>query len=109
MTRFTLRDLAGGLVAATLLAACGGGGSKSISNAGASNVRYAQTMTVTFSGQGLDTNVLVSGLAHPGGPPRAAGVGLAGWCTQPGSLRLHARRTGADPCGDVAAHRLHGA
>lgn len=47
------------LGAAAALVACGGGGTKSVSTATATNVRYAQTMTVSFSGQGLDAGVQV--------------------------------------------------
>lgn len=40
--------------AAMLIAGCGGGGSSSIANVTAANARYAQTMIITFNGQGLD-------------------------------------------------------
>jgi peptidyl-prolyl cis-trans isomerase A (cyclophilin A) len=46
-------------MAAVVLAACGGGGSRSVSTASANGVRYADTMTVTFNGVGLNEGVVV--------------------------------------------------
>jgi len=47
-------------LAALLVAGCGGGGgSTSVSSGGATNPRYAQTMTIVFNGTGLDQAVAV--------------------------------------------------
>lgn len=61
---------------ALLLAACGGGGgggATSLGTASASNVRYAQTMTVTFSGLGLDGSVAARFSGPCENPQRVAG------------------------------------
>ena len=49
------------LAAACALSSCGGeGGDIAMSNASATNVRYAQTLTLTFTGQGFDKGVEVA-------------------------------------------------
>lgn len=52
-----LRSLALAMPLLMLSACGGGGGSASVVNAGATNTRFGQAMSITFSGQGLDEGV----------------------------------------------------
>lgn len=74
MIRISMPAWAGCLMAAVALVACGGGGSRSVSTASASNVRYASTMTVTFNGVGLNEGVEVRFSGPCENPVRLAGA-----------------------------------
>lgn len=77
MTHTLLRGLSTAGLAVALLAACGGGGvSSSVANAGATNARYAQTMVITFNGQGLDQD-LEARVEGPCTPPLRLAGGTA--------------------------------